>query len=263
MKRITKIITAVVMMAAIAVTTFVPVNVQAAPYFKEKMTLYKSSNKNSYQESTDFYIGDLGKSDTIKKSSIKSSNAKVLNFLEMKRTKTSYETESLLSSYSSPSKYDTYQYNIEFRINKPGKTNLTFKIGNKSYKSVITVKKYENPLKTAKMFGKNYASKIKDGYFADITTKSTQKNQKFTFEANTNWKITSVSFKRYDTNDGYYSSDHVQEWYYFNTPKKKVSCDVGTIEKKGAHYYSVEVCLTNTKTGGTLKVWYEINSPWA
>ena len=96
----------------------------------------------------------------------------------------------------------------------------------------------------------------------DIKAKSTQKNQKFTFEGNKNWKITSVEISKYEKvgKNSYYSSTYTQRWSYSSSPKRKVSCGVGNIEK--GKYYQVNVSMTNTKTGGSMIANFYINYPY-
>lgn len=266
MKKLTKHLAAVAMALAVAVTALVPVTAEAKPSYNEKITVYRTNANASYTSSASLYVGNLGKSDTIKKSSVKSSNTKSvkLNYLEKYNSEYATEYFSGSNGYSGKS----YSYSIGLSLLKPGKSTVSFKVGNgsktKTYKSVVTVVKYENPLKTATILGKNYAGKLKsqNTSYKDIKAKSTQKNQKFTFEANKNWKITSVSVSKYEKigKNTYYTDTYTQRWTYFDSRKAKTTCNVGNIEK--GKYYQVNVSMTNTKTGGSMTAYFYINYPY-
>ena len=262
MKKLTKHLAAVAMALAVAVTALVPVTAEAKPVYNEKVTVYRGNANTSYSSYSSLYIGGLKKSDTIKKSSVKSSNTKSVKLNYLEKSSSSYQTEYFSGSNGYSNNY--YSYYIGLNLLKPGKSTVSFKVGSKTYKSVVTVVKYENPLKTAKILGKNYAGKLKsqNTSYKDIKAKSTQKNQTFTFEANKNWKISSVEISKQEKVDknSYYSSTYTQRWSYSSSPKGKVSCGVGNIEK--GKYYQVNVSMTNTKTGGSMTVAYYINYPY-
>lgn len=262
MKKLTKHLAAVAMALAVAVTALVPVTAEAKPSYNEKITVYRTNANASYTSSTSIYVGNLGKSDTIKKSSVKSSNTKSVKLNYLEKYHSEYATEYFSGSNGYGGK--SYSYYIGLSLLKPGKSTVSFKIGKKGYKSVVNVVKYENPLKTATILGKNYAGKLKSQStsYKDIKAKSTQKNQKFTFEGNKNWKISSVEISKYEKvgKNSYYSSTYTQRWSYSSSPKSKVSCGVGNIEK--GKYYQVNVSMTNTKTGGSMVANFYINYPY-
>ncbi len=258
MKKLTKHLAAVAMALAVAVTALIPVNAEAKPSYDTSKTVYCTTANSTYYSYASIYVSNLGKSDTIKKSSVKSSNTKVVVVRYLDKSVNSYQMEYFSGSdgYSSSS----YNYTIGLGILKPGKSTVSFKIGSKKCSSNITVLKYENPLKTAKFLGKNYADKLKkQNYHYGLKAKPTQKNQTFTFEGNKNWKITSVEISRQEKvgSNSYYSTTYTQHWSYYSSPKSKATCGVGTIEKD--KYYIVNVFMMNTKTNGSMTVTYRIN----
>lgn len=260
MKKLTKHLSAIAMAFAIVLTTIIPVTVEAKPSYEEKFTAYRYNSNISTPRYTWFYVENLSKSDTIKKSSVKSSNTKSVKINYITKNYSGYETDYISPSYKHDS--SSHNYCIGLSLFKPGKSTISFKIGNKGYKTVVNVAKYENPLATAKILGKNYASKLKsENSYDGIKSKSTQKNQTFTFEANKNWKISSVEFYKYKKlNKNSYSTIYEQSWSYYDSPQNKAVCRVGTIEK--GQFYEVGLTLTNTKTGGTMYTGFIINYPY-
>lgn len=262
MKKLTKHLAAIAMALAVAVTALVPVKVEAAPSYDRKVTVYHTT-ANTFDSSTTYLrVGNLNKSDTIKKSSVKSSNQKSVKLCFLQKSYYGYDTE-YFSSGSKGYSSKSYSYYIGIELLKPGKSTVSFKIGDKKYNSTVTVAKYENPLKKATIFGKNYASKLdSENEYKELKVKSTQKNQTFAFEANKNWKITSVEVDKkddivYECGEYYGTTTASKNWLYSASPKSKVTLGVGNIEKN--KFYQVRIDLTNTKTGGNLSVYYDIN----
>ena len=66
MKKLTKHLAAVAMALAVAVTALEPVTAEAKPSYNEKITVYRTNANASYTSSTSLYVGNLGKSDTIR-----------------------------------------------------------------------------------------------------------------------------------------------------------------------------------------------------
>lgn len=262
MRKLTKHIAALAMAVAVAVTAITPVTAEAKPVYPEKLTLYHSSANKNWGTYTSITISNLGKNDTIKKSSIKSSDESVMKVMCLNKNYTSYETQ-----YFSKQKNSTYTYNnysIEMSLLKIGKATLTFKIGKKSYSSKVAVCNYENPLKSAKILGTDYAKQVKeDNSYNGIKTSSTKKNQSFIFKANKNWKITNVNIFEYEKTGANksYTSTHTQRWNYESAPKSNLTCNVGKIEKN--NYYAVFIKLANTKTEGTQQIQFYINNPYS
>ena len=261
MKNLKKHFAAIAMALAVAVTAIAPVTAEAKPSYNEKFTAYRTDVRNAYTAYTDLWVGGLSKSDTIKMSSVKSTNTKSVALISLEKVYNGYETE-YFSSGSKSHSSKSYGYYIKVSLLKPGKSTVSFKIGNKTYKTAVTVAKYENPLKTAKILGKNYADKLESqNAYKKLKAKSTQKNQTFTFEANKNWKINSVEVSKKEKAGEYsYPVSYTQQWSYSSAPKTKATCSVGTIEK--GTYYVVSISMFNTKTGGYLYVYYYINYPY-
>lgn len=259
MKKLTKHLSAIAMAFAIVLTTIIPVTVEAKPSYEEKFTAYRQEVYANFTTSTYLYVSNLGKSDTIKKSSVKSSNTKSVKLTYLEKNYSGYEREYFSSQYK-PNKGNYCSYHIGLELYKPGKSTITFKIGKKVYQSVVTVLKYENPLKYAKILGKDYAGQLKNQRYTDIKAKKTQKNQVFTFEANKNWKISSVEIYRYEKVDTNYYSSNYSQIFSYTSPLTKTSCNVGNIEK--GKYYNIMVNMYNTKTGGSITAQFEINSPF-
>lgn len=70
MRKLTKYIAALAMAVAVAVTAITPVTVEAKPVYPKKLTLYHSNANKNWGTYTSITISNLGKNDTIKKSSI-------------------------------------------------------------------------------------------------------------------------------------------------------------------------------------------------
>lgn len=239
----------------LTVGAFAPVTAQAkVTGYTESINTYLNGKKQTGYGWIEVY---LGKSDTIKKSSVKTADSKVAKLYRFEKYTGSTEYEYFLKGYTS-GKNSVYRYEIGVQLLKKGKTTVSFKVGSKTYKTKITVNAYQNPLKKAEILGKNYAGKLKDqNYYNKIKNTKTKKNQKFSFEANTNWKIGAVSVYEYEK--GSYSSSYSRNWNY-QSAKSKVTLDVGTLTKN--KYYAVELCMKNTKTGGSLWCYYRINYPY-
>lgn len=255
MKKFTKHLAAIAMALAVAVTAFVPVTAEAVPNYLKENTVYRTTTDSKSYSLSSIYVSGLSKSDTIKKSSVKTSNKKVVDLAYLEKARYGYESDYFDATMQGNSN-DTCGYYIGLNLKKPGKATITFKVGKKKCTSKITVLKWENPLKTAKILGKNHAGRVKNSnMYRGLKTKSTQKNQTVSFATNKNWKITSVAvFQFEDVNETYNYEEH---WSYSNAPKKKVSCNIGTVNKNKT--YKITVNVTNTKTKASTYVDYYIN----
>ncbi len=145
---------------------------------------------------------------------------------------------------------------IEFIAKKAGTATISFKVGGKTYKSKVTVKKYTNPLKTVKITGvnsgKNIASKVKKKNEVSLSLKKTKTNAKLTIKPAKNWKVTDVSFS-----DGTNYNSKVDKTYSKGFSKTK-TYKLKTLKKSHAYYLIIE--LKNKKNGATQHVYYNINS---
>lgn len=253
-----------ILLLVFACGTSTAVTVQAAPNYQKTQTLYMT-NKSGAASTASIYVGNLSKSQTIKKKniSINKDGKSVVKLISANYNKYTTSTEKVYFTGAANSKIskNSYYYEIYLNLLKKGKATLTFKITNSgsgkttSYKTTLTVKNYTNPLKTAKIAGiksgssTNLAGKLKKQNYSYLKLKSDKKNVNLEFTANSGWKITDVEMTDYSTGAlyGRYSSTGVSG--------AKVS--VGTMKKSGR--YTIHISLTNQKDGGIMDCWYYIN----
>lgn len=196
-------------------------------------------------------IGGLTSTQTISKSSVKTSNKNVVSLQN-------------LSRYTSTSKYQywngqkdssssNYSYNISLNTKATGKAKISWKIGSKTYSTNVTVLKYTNPLKSMVITGlkngtsSNLAGLFKNTNSASGTLAKTTKNATVKITAASGWKITNAN---YNSNDLY---RNVSSW----NGTSSVTLHPGTMTKNS--YNSVYVTLRNTKTGGTVTCSYSFH----
>ena len=210
----------------------------AAVDYEKTVTRYLSSTDGDGYAY--IYVYGLTKSQTIKKSSVKVSNNKVVAdtlghyaSVYKKLSKNGYTGKS-------------YSAGIELTLKKAGTSTVSFKIGSKTYETKVTALKYVNPVKsltiTGVKSGKNLASGFKTSAYAN--GKAGNKKGKIAVTAASGWKVTSIYYSNNKTN---------QSWDHSLYAAK------GTLNipaKIGAGY--VRVSLTNTKTGGSLDVSYSL-----
>lgn len=258
MKQLTKRLLAFAM-ALTLVCTIAPLTAEAAPNYDKTQTIYMTAKDEMYSSVQAILISNLTKSQTINKSSIKSTNKNIVEPYYVNKMTNTYSYEyKYMDSKLKDNKYSgaNYYSNIGLRMKKKGTATISFKIGSKTYKSKITVKAYENPIKTANIAGikngksTNLASKTKNSNYANLKLTSTKKNAVVKFTANSGWKITSVEVADED-NTVYRMSNS-------DKPVTTASMNVGTLTKNKR--VSVRVYFTNTKTKGTLECCYFINS---
>lgn len=205
MKQLVKKILCLSLALLVAITA-VPVTAEAAVTYSKNQTLYRTGTGTSYSS---IYVSGLTKSQTIKKSSVKSSNTSVAVpwYLEKSTSSYSYKTDYYDSNIKPYSNSDSsYSYYIGLQLKKNGTSTISFKIGSKTYQSKITVKSYVNPLKTVTITGvnggKNVASKLnKSAYNYDLKLTKTTKNAEVTVKPKSGWKIVSVEVENSDTGD--------------------------------------------------------------
>lgn len=195
-------------LAFLIAVTAMPMTAEAAVTYSKSQTLYRTGTGTSYSS---IYVSGLTKSQTIKKSSVKSSDTSVAApwYLEKTTSAYSYKTDYFdenMKPYSNSS--SSYGYYIGLQLKKNGTSTISFTIGSKTYQSKITVKSYTNPLKTVTMTGvsggKNIASKLdKSAYNYDLKLTKTTKNAVVTVKPNKGWKIASIEVENSDTGDSY------------------------------------------------------------
>ena len=209
-KRLTKILSA--MLVFVMVMCLVP-PVEAAASKVKKPTFDTDMLLNYYPKAGKDWIScamalnNNYEDNSWKITKLKSSNTKVL-------------TVKKIDNYSG----------IMITPKKAGKSTITFKAtkGSKtySYKCVVKVMKYENPVKTLKIGSKNYASKFSKMDYIDLDGKKNYEG-KLSIKTNKNWKVTYILI--YDA-----KTDKVKE--YKNNKKIKL--------KKNQSLY---IYFTNTK----------------
>lgn len=252
----------VVLSLAVAASCLAPATVHAAVEAPKKQTVYLTSKKG--ENTTAICVSGLTKDQKIKKSSVKSSKKSVakLFYLERYAAQVDYSSEFYEDNYDNYDESFNYaEYYIYLKVKKAGTTTISYKVDNKKYTTVLTVKNYTNPLKEVKITGinsgKDIAKKLKNQNNANITLKKNVSDAILKLKANKNWKITNVSMNSLEKeSDGYY---YVVEQYSYYTDKKRssVNLNVGDLKAKGA--YRISVTMQNTKDGGTLNCYYYIN----
>ena len=237
-----------IILTAVMLTTLLPVTAFAAISVPAKQTFYMSSLKGySYLE---VEVDGMTKKQSIDTSSIKSSNKNIFEPVYIYHNKSSFTGTYLFDKKTNK---DTEVWsNINLEVKKPGTAKLTFKIGNKSYSSNLTFKKYVNPLKSITITGvnggKNFASKFKAD--SNISMKGSSKKGSIKISAATGWKISRAFFNQNNNteNINMYSSKGVSS----------VTVPMTSGIKSGKPYY-LSVTLVNEKDGGTLNLSVNIN----
>lgn len=252
MKNVRKRLAALALSFVVACTALTPVTAKAAtPTYTKEQTVYLQSKNGTTTQW--LYVSNLGKSDTIKKKNVSSSNTNVASLFALeKRTSTSsykYEYYNGAKDYEYSNK--SYGYDIGVTLKKAGTTEVEFKIGNKSYTSKLTVKKYTNPVKSFKFADKTInKSKFNSQNTYGTSYKKNQDNAKLTVKAASGWKITNVSSYSPET------YDEINYWCS-SKPKSSVTLYCGEVEK--SKLYRVSVTFRNTKDNGTITVYYYMN----
>lgn len=135
---------------------------------------------------------------------------------------------------------------------KAGTSTVFFKIGSKTCKTKVTVKKYTNPVKSLTISGvnsgKTLKSKFKSSSSASGKLTTTTRNAKIVLKAADGWKIQDLSLSS--------SSGVYQSYSSYSSPKSSATLRVGTLKKSS---YYVSATLVNTKTEGTITLSYSIN----
>lgn len=265
MNKLGKKLLGLALAAAMAVSALSPMAVSAAgPSVQANQTVYQTAKSGS-SSTQSIYVYDLTKSQTIKKSTVKSSDSKVAKLYALQ--KSTYSTSDKTEYYESGMKdsnysYNDYSYLIRLRLLKAGKTTVSFKIGSKTYKTNLTVMGYTNPLSSVKITGinkgKSVASKLNKQNSANLTLKKTAKNAVISLKAKKGWKITDVSMTYYKDNGGYSYSNERYSYYSYGEGKSSVALRVGNLVGKGK--YNVNISMKNTSNGGYLNCSYYINN---
>ena len=260
-KKLFQKLAAGVALFAMSISMLSPVSVKAAEkisYPKTQVVYLPSKTGTGY---TSIDVSNIPKSQTVLK--VTSSKTSVVKPSDVsistnEYTNTYFDKEMQKYNSSSTSKY-AYIY---FDVRKAGTATISYRIGKssksyKEYKTKVTVKAYENPIKsftvTGLKDGKNLASAFKtsrSSYDSANTLKKNQSNAKIKVTSATNWKITSLSFNNYADDSRVYVR------YPDNKGKSSISLQAGTIKASAGGYVSID--LYNTKTGGTMNCYYRI-----
>ncbi len=252
MKNVRKRLATLALAFVVACTSLAPVTVNAAPYVNSSQTVYREQKKGTSY--TSIYVGNLTKSQTIKKSSVKSSKTSVatLYYLEKNAYTSSYKTEYFEKGLTDYSNSDSeYYYYIGLKLKKAGSSKISFKIGSKSYSSTVKVYDYTNPVKQIKVGTTTVAgSKFKSANVYGAKNAKKLSNAKVTVSANDGWKITRVEVEDKTT---------YEELQYScsSNPKSTVTVQYGTFAKNKP--YTIDVTFYNTKTKAYMYVTYYMN----
>ena len=253
-KFMTKLLATV--MAAAVVVTAVPATAMAAPVYNKSQVLYMTSS--TYTSYNSISVSNLKKSQTIEKSSVKSSNEDVAHPYAVGSStseyshRTDYMDKNMKPNQSS-SKF--YSGSISLKLAKAGKTTVSFKIkGVKGTQKVnIQIKKYTNPVKSLKISGINgdLKNKTKSSTASSyLKLNKTVSNASVKVTAAKGWKISEVSV--YDTENERYTRINS-----YNKPFGSGTLYLGKLEKNKQYRVSVE--FTNPSDGGSLYCYYYIN----
>ena len=233
-----------------------PMTVEAAPVYSKKQLVYLDSKSGIGYASVS--IDNIAKGQKIV--GVSSSDKKVAKPYAYSNSSSTHNYKNLMykdDSYNSSSR-DGY---VSVDLLKTGKATISVKVGKssksyKTYKTTLTVKAYENPMKSFTITGinkgKTIAKKFKDVSYNYGTLSKDAKSAKITVKANTDkgWRIKSINF--YNR-----KNDCSRNISFGANGTSSASLSVSTIYKKYGGY--VYVNFYNTKTGGSMSCYYSIN----
>ena len=164
-----------IFLATVLLVTMFSNTAFAAISVPKSQTVYLTSKNGT--SSVSIPVNGLTKKQKITKSSVKSSNTSVMAPSSLDRNTNEYTTQ-YINNKSKDYSSSYVSSSIYFDAKKAGTSTITFKVGSKSYKSKVTVKKYVNPATTIIIpgvnSGKNIASRYRHDraavrkYFAEI-----------------------------------------------------------------------------------------------
>lgn len=236
------------MMAALTLAlTMLPAVASARTVSMDARTIYMTPGSTTTSISVYSSV-----SSKVKKSSVKSSNSKVLKVTSLDNDTYKYEYEYFdgRDNYTSTGR-SAY---ISLNALKAGTATVSFKAGSDKYTQKVTVKKYTNPLKTLAISGisggKNLASKANKTVQVPLKLSKTVKEAVIKVSAKSGWVITGVS-GRSQTNGSTYSFSNY-------TGVSSVTLKAGSMTKNKP--YVVSVTMQNKKDKGAITVSYLINT---
>ena len=253
MKQLVKKVFAAALALTVMFTMLAPVTAEAAVTYNKSQTLYRTSKSGTSY--TGIQVSGLTKSQTIKKSSVKSDKTSVAKPWYLERSTYSYKTE-YFSSNMTGNDYNSYSYYIGLELKKAGKAKISFKIGSKTYTSTVTVKNYTNPLSSVTVTGvnsgKNIASKLNSSnYCYNLKLTKTTKNAVVKVKPKSGWKVTSINVENSQTGDTMSISN------YGTKGVSNASLKVGTLTKNKRVTLRI-TCVD--KTGASVYMNYYINN---
>lgn len=235
------------LLAAAMICAITPFTANAATgiNYPKTQTLYKSGKfANSYGYGG-ISINNIPTKSSISKSNVKIVSGKGIVELDSLTNSTWRDRTEYFGNGLKPYTYSNHYYNIGLRVKKPGTAKISFKVGNKTYTSVVKVVAYSNPVKSLTIQGTsgNLATNFKTSNSGSFQIKKAQKNALIRCTAASGWKISSVNFSN--------SKTGIQRSVYCNSSKgiSSLTLHAGNITAKQSGYISVT--LINIKTGGT------------
>ncbi len=257
MKQLVKKVFVAALALTVMFTMLAPATAEAAVTYNKSQTLYRTSKSGTSY--TSIYISNLTKSQTIKKTSVKSDKTSVAKPWYLSRSISSYKTEYFSSNMTGDSN-NYYSYDIGLELKKAGKAKISFKIGSKTYTSTVTVKNYTNPLSSVTITGvnggKNIASKLSSSSSCStLKLTKTTRNAVVKVKPKSGWKVTSISVENSQTGD----TMSVSNYNYFGPTKgiSNASLKLGTLTKNKKVTLRIN-CVD--KTGASMNVAYYINN---
>ncbi len=235
-------------LAAALALSVAPVSAQASVSYDKSSVVYLTSTDGSSGISKSISVSCKKKSETIKKSSIKSSEKSVAELEYLSKYTNTNTTDYFTKDDSRNTESKYYSYNICMKLKKAGKSDISFKVGNKTYKSTVTVKKYDNPIQTLKITGvkkgKNIASTFQKSANASDSYKMSGKSNVVKITPKKGWKISSIAVHDSMSNDslnlGNYSVDGL----------KNAQLEIGGITKGSSK--NVTIACVNKSNGANL-----------
>lgn len=253
MKQLVKKVFAAALALTVMFTMLAPVTAEAAVTYNKSQTLYRTSKSGTSYSG--IQVSGLTKSQTIKKTSVKSDKTSVVKPWYLERSTSSYKTEYFSSNMTGYS-YNYYSYYIGLELKKAGTAKVSFKIGNKTYKTTIKVKNYTNPLSSVTLTGvnsgKNIASKMNSSnYCSTLKLTKTTRNAVVKVKPKSGWKVTSINVENSQTGDTMSISN------YGTKGVSNASLKVGTLTKNKRVTLRI-TCVD--KTGASVYMNYYINN---
>lgn len=234
-------------MFAIAIAVLLPMTVSAKVTYEKEQVLYMSSKSHYMSSYATLNVSCTKSSEKIKKSSVKISKATVAEMVAIVRGQQKSQTE-FFSNYGQDQVQTRYDYQLNLRLLNPGKTKLSFKVGEKKHTITLNVKAYTNPIKkltiTGVSGGKNLASKFDyANYCPDLNVPAKVNKATINVTANRNWKIVGIVFADAQNSESYaYQNSGVMT-------KAKGKLSVGTL--RPGRVYECSVMLRH-KNGGII-----------